>query len=100
MLKFLKTILILLTLCLGLTSCSTIGVKEKVIPIYVTYGQHDEALDGLIRVATNEKLSVTVGDYLTELDVGGYYVISEQDLKAFKSKLQKKDDDHVREEGN
>jgi hypothetical protein len=66
-------------------------VKKEVVPIYVTLGHHDEALDGLIRVATNEPLPVTVGNELTDLDVGGYYVIAEQDLKTFRDELTKED---------
>lgn len=87
--------LILALLLIGLSGCSgiTIGVKEKVIPIYVTLGHHDEALDGLIRIATNDKIQVTVGDRLTELDVGGYYVVAEQDLKLFRDELAKHTDD-------
>ena len=81
--------LILTIALIALTSCSSIGVKEKHTIVYVTFGHHDEALDGLIRVATNDEIQVSVGGTVTELDVGGYYVISEQDLKTFRDQINK-----------
>ena len=80
---------ILAVLMIALTSCSSIGVKEKHTVVYVTLGQHDESLYGLIRVATNDKIPVSVGDIATELNVGGYYVVAEQDLKTFRDQIKK-----------
>jgi hypothetical protein len=74
----------------------TVGVKKEIIPIYVTLGQHDEALDGLIRIATSEPVPVTVGDELTNLNLGGYYAVHEQDLKAFRDEIEKAECDERR----
>lgn len=74
----------MLLLLIALTGCSSIGVKEKHTVIYVTLGQHEEAFEDLIHVATNKKIPVTVGDVATELDVGGYIVVHPQDLKMIR----------------
>jgi len=60
-------------------SC-TIGVKQKNT---IIYSSMSKALThkGLIRIATNEKIAVTVGDKATELDLGGYYLIHKSDLQ-------------------
>ncbi len=57
--------------------------------MYVQLGQHDEAFDGLIRVATNKPIEVTVGEEATEFNAGGYYVVHEQDLKAFRDEIKR-----------
>lgn len=85
-------ILLMLMFPILLSGCGvTLGVKEKVIPVYVTLGQHEEAHMDLIRVATNKKIPVTVGDYETKLDVGGYIVVHPQDLKAYEEAIKDTD---------
>lgn len=66
-----------------MTGCS-IGVKEKFTVVYVTYSVEPD-IKGAIRIATNKKIPITVvgkEDMLTTMDIGGYYVIHKNDLKA------------------
>lgn len=79
--------LIAALLAIVLTGCGSIGVKEKHTVVYVTLGQHHEALNDLIRIATDDKIPVTVGGVATELNIAGYYVIHGQDLKDIRDDL-------------
>ena len=80
-----------LLLILILTSGCSIGVKESVKIVYVSYAKTPEEAQGALRIATNSKIPVTVvgeTDTYTELNLGGYYVISAGDLKAFVNAVQ------------
>jgi len=75
---------VLVPLLLTSTQGCSIGVKEKFSIVYVTYNP-DPDVKGAIRVATNKKIPVTIvgkEDVFTEIDIGGYYVIHKNDLKA------------------
>ncbi len=72
--------------CLIGSSGCTIGVKERFKIIYVQHSKLPEEAKGALRIATNESIPVTVvgkTDVHTELNLGGYFVISAGDLKAF-----------------
>ena len=74
----------LILLLIGMMGCS-IGVKEKITVVYVSYSI-DPEVKGAIRIATNKKIQVTVvgkDDLVTTMDIGGYYVVHKNDLKAF-----------------
>jgi len=64
-----------------------IGVKEQVIVVYASYAK--EVVPGAIRIATNEQIPVTIEDRVTTMDLGGYYVVHLQDLKAFVEAVKK-----------
>lgn len=71
--------------------CS-IGVKERVRIIYVSYTKTPEQTKGAIRIATNDKIPVTVmgkTDVSTEMNLGGYFVVNASDLKAFVEAVKK-----------
>lgn len=72
-------------LLVSMTSC-TIGVKEKVRVIYTSYSSLPEESQGAMRIATNQKIPITIvgeKDINTSLDLGGYFVISKNDLLYF-----------------
>lgn len=74
-----------LSLLLSISGC-TIGVKEKERIIYVSFAKTPEELKGALRIATSDPIPVTVvGEEETaaELSLGGYYVVHENDLRAF-----------------
>ena len=71
-----------MSFCLGMVGCS-IGIKEKHTIVYTGFAQKPEEAKGIIRIATNKKIPITVGKHSTEMDLGGMYVISGADLKAF-----------------
>jgi len=76
--------------CLSTTGCS-IGIKEEVRLVYVSITQHAE-VDGAIKIATNEPIPVTVegsDNILTQLDLGGMYAISSQDLEVLINEAKK-----------
>lgn len=73
---------------INLNGCS-IGVKEKVRIIYVSYSNLPEEAQGALRIATNDLIPVTIvgeKDVSTKLNLGGYFVISKDDLKALLKK--------------
>lgn len=62
-----------------------IGVKQKNTIVYSGFAKTPIEAKGAIRVATNDKIRVTVvgkSDFETEMDLGGMYVIRGSDLKA------------------
>lgn len=65
----------------------TIGVKEDVRIVYVSLEKHEGLEKAGIRIATSDKIPVTVeteeGTHATELGLGGMYVITARDLKSF-----------------
>lgn len=68
------------------SSGCTIGVKERFRVIYVQHSKLPEETHGALRIATNKKVPVTIvgkTDVHAELNIGGYFVISAGDLKAF-----------------
>jgi hypothetical protein len=59
-------------------------VQTKIV--YVGFAAPDDTAKGALKVATNEGIPVTIeGDAQTSavMNVGGYYLISASDLKAF-----------------
>ena len=76
--------------CLNMTACS-IGVKEKVRIIYVSFAK-DPEIKGAIKVATNKPILVTVEgktDVAEDFNAGGYYLVHERDLRAFLEAMKK-----------
>ncbi len=73
--------LLLLMSCLTVTAgCSHTRI------VYAGYGKPLEGSNGALRIATNEKVSVTVvgvNDVEKEMDLGGMFAVSKPDLKAF-----------------
>lgn len=65
-----------------MAGCS-IGIKEKHTIVYVGFAKEPIEAEGAIKIATNNKIKVTVGEHSTEMDLGGMYVIRGADLKAF-----------------
>ena len=74
---------ILISLAVTVLSSCTIGIRKEVRVVYVSFAETEEATKGAIRIATNSTIPVTVGDNHVDLNLGGYYVISAADLKAF-----------------
>lgn len=70
-----------------LCSCN-IGVRTETTIVYSSIAKTPEAVSGLIRVATNEPVSVTVNDKMSTLDIGGYYVVSAADLEVMINNLK------------
>jgi len=69
--------------CLSLTGC-TVGIKKETRIVYVSLTQHAE-VKGAIKIATNKSIPVTlegITDVSTELNLGGLYAISPNDLKV------------------
>lgn len=75
-----------LMLC-TLMSC-TIGLRRETRVVYASIATEPEAVKGLVRVATNDKIPVTVGDEHLRLDLGGYYVVSAADLQTMITALK------------
>ena len=72
------------------TGCS-IGIKEKVTIVYVSFAK-DAKIKGAVKVATNKPIPVTVvgkSDIVTNFNAGGYYLVHERDLRVFLDALQK-----------
>lgn len=66
---------------LSWTSC-TIGVKRKVIVVFVNYSD-DPEIKGGIRIGTNnKKMIITAAGEVVEKDLGGWYAIQGTKLKA------------------
>jgi len=61
--------------------CS-IGIKERHTVIYTGFAKSPEEAKGAIKIATNKDIPVTIGKHVTEMDLGGMYVIRGADLKA------------------
>ena len=87
-----KTLFLIACMGAGTSACAgfTMGVKEKVRVVYVSYGEEPDEAVGAIRVATNDPIPVTIvpesgaADAIqTNLNVGGYYMVSPADLAAF-----------------
>lgn len=75
------------------TSGCNIGVKESIRVVYVGYGEA-WPVNGAIRIATSDPIHVTVDDgkdkdIATKLNLGGYYAVSEADMKAFLAAVRK-----------
>jgi len=81
-------ILTLTFLSSSFLGCSTIGVKRETIIVYTTLGKHDAALNGLIRVATNKPIPVTVNDISSNFNAGGYYLVHGSDLKKLNKRVK------------
>jgi len=58
------------------TGCS-IGVKERIRVVYVRVNKEPEQVTGLIRVATNKPIPVTINGTETRLDIGGLLIMPE-----------------------
>ena len=83
-----KLIAILTILSMTLTSCN-IGVKTNNKIIYVSMSKPLD-IKGLVRVATDRPITVTVNGTVAEFKAGGYYLIHKSDLKALKKRGDKK----------
>lgn len=73
------------------TGCS-IGVKEKQTLVYASFAAAPEEAKGAIKIATNKPIPITVEgekDLYTKMDLGGYYVVSARDLRAFINAIKK-----------
>lgn len=60
--------------------------------IYVGWAKQPEEAKGLIRIAENRKIQVTVvgvENFTTKMDLGGMYVFSGPDVKGMKDALDK-----------
>ena len=82
-----------MTLLIGITGCS-IGVKEKQTLVYASFAASPEEAKGAIKIATNRPILVTIEgekNIITTMDLGGYYVVSARDLKAFINAIKKSD---------
>ncbi len=69
----------------------TIGTKEKIRIVYAGYSSNVKQAKGAIRIATNKRIPVTIEgakDIIASIDLGGMYVISKPDLKAFLAALE------------
>jgi hypothetical protein len=65
--------------------------EERFTIVYASYAKLPQEAQGALRIATNEKIPVTIvgkEKVQDELDLGGYYVIHGRDLKAFINELQ------------
>lgn len=62
-----------------LSSC-VIGTKKEVVIVYSSISKPIE-YKGLIRVAQNKKIKVTINNKPSLIDAGGYYLIHKADLK-------------------
>lgn len=76
-----------MSFCLSSVGCS-IGIKEKHTIIYSGFAKEPEEAKGAIKIATNNKIKVTIGSHASEMDLGGMYVIRGSDLKAFVKALK------------
>ena len=78
-------IIVILILGSILQGC-TFGLRRETSIIYASIAAEPECVKGMLRIATNRRIPVTVmaGDesYTTALNLGGYYVISASDLKT------------------
>jgi hypothetical protein len=75
-----------LLLIVTITSSCTIGLRKETRIVYAGFAKQPEEFKGALRVATNDEIPVTiVGDKETysEMSLGGYYIVSPSDLKAF-----------------
>jgi hypothetical protein len=61
-------------------SACNIGIKTQSKVIYVSLGKA-MTHKGLVRIATDKPIKVTVDNVHTKLKCGGYYVISKSDLQ-------------------
>jgi hypothetical protein len=50
--------------------------------VYSSLTPHDDALDSAITIATNKPIPVTVGDSVSEKDLGGYVAVPPRDMTA------------------
>lgn len=75
-------LLIVTVLCLS--SC-TLGTKQQVDIVYASV---TPPISGGIRIATNKPIPVTIGGNYSEQDFGGFYIVSESDLRAFLKAVQ------------
>ena len=82
------TVVLLATLLMS-SSC-TIGTKTKTKVVYVGFGS-PSAHKGKLKIATNKKIEVTVGQDLVELDLGGYIAVKESDLDKLIDEVLKHD---------
>jgi len=73
------------------TGCS-IGVKEKQTVVYASFATAPEEAKGAIKIATNRPIPVTIEgekEIFTKMELGGYYIVSARDLKAFIDAIKK-----------
>jgi hypothetical protein len=71
-------ILLLVTM---LSSC-TIGIRREVVIVYASIAKTPDNVQALPRIATNERIRVTIAGEQTTIDAGGFFIISAQDLTA------------------
>jgi len=69
-------------ICLmSLVICNcTVGLKTQNTIVYSSMSK-PLTYKGLIRISTNKKIKVSVGDKVSRLDIGGYYVLHKSDLQ-------------------
>ena len=75
-------LVVLTVLTLSTAGCS-IGVKEKLRIVYTGFAKSELESQGAIKIATNDKLPVTVvgsDDVATEMDLGGFLAVREADF--------------------
>ncbi len=68
-----------------MAGCLTNDVKI----IYSGFAKTPEESKGAIRIATNDKIKVTIAGSDTKMDLGGMYVVKGSDLKAFVRALKR-----------
>lgn len=69
-----------------LSSIGCLGRDVRIV--YASIARVPDSVSGLPRIATNTKVPVTVGDHHSEIDAGGYYILSAQDLETMVNALQ------------
>ena len=76
---------------INISGCLKIEPPVKIV--MTTYTKHSDETNGALRIATNEPIDcIVIGetDYATKLNLGGYYVVHERDLKAFINAIQER----------
>jgi hypothetical protein len=57
--------------------------------VYSSLAPHDDAVDSAIKIATNEPIPVTVGDAVSEKDLGGYIAVPPSDMTALVKEIER-----------
>ena len=80
-------VIVLMIFSLSLTGCN-IGLKTKNTIIYASMSKPLE-YKGLVRVAQDERITVTVDGKVAEIKAGGFYLVHKADLKTLLDKAKK-----------
>ena len=70
----------------GCASPIVIGTKIDREIVYCKLGRFNDEFKGLIKIATNKPIPVTVNGKPAKMDLGGFIPVHEEDLKAIKNR--------------